>query len=125
MAFDVLVTFSVDNIGSRGRSSQSPIEYNGTEYSTFVSWGEFVLAPVLQSAAGASLGFFYPAGNVVLVVPYNPIVIEAREAGSGLTRSWGSFQVRGSQYNLDNLQVIDNYRKIEITGSDGLLLADL
>ena len=108
MAFDRLVTFHVYD--------GDPVYYNNVAYSTFVTWGEFVVSPVLS--AGLPGGGYI--GQIVIRCPYSPLLTEAFALRSGepVNQTWERFVIDKFSYTLDTVQP-DGHRFVEVAGSDG------
>ena len=102
MAFDQYVQITADreilSLGSRH----------------FYTWGEFVLYPVLPAGSTAQ------GGSAIIRVPYHPVLVQSFSRLGGVTINyWQSFLINGITYAIDTLQIIDGFKKIEITGING------
>lgn len=133
MAFDRFVNFyTISDLDRDGNPNEGaidgryPVEFNGMQYVTFNTWAEYVLSPVLTDAQ--SIASFNPTGQVVIRVPYNPILTQAfarlrrpdRDGNRPLVeQSWDHFVVDDYQYDIDGMQISEGQRYIDITGTNG------
>ena len=115
MAFDRFVTFKTRDPGL-------VVLHNGITYTQIQSWGEAVLSPVVTS--GFSL-----EGQTVILVPYNPILIDGRivresDHGDVIGVGFQQIEIDGIVFLIDSIQARDGRRHLEVIGSDPTLVGE-
>lgn len=107
-----------DQTGRRSTINQGPLYYDGNAYNSLFAWGEVQLAPVTVPAIGATLGtpYFTTAWRML----YNPVIIEPRSrASGGIVQGWVGVVVAGLTYYIERLEVLQNYRYIDLIAHFG------
>ena len=121
MAFDQLLELvpGVNNLNNFLQPVRTPsLYYDGNEYSSLHVWGEVQLAPVTAPAVGLTLATPFFAS--VWRMPYNPVIIEPRSAATGGTiKGWVGVVVGDLTYYIERLEVLQNYRYIDLIAHFG------
>ena len=114
MAFDRLVTFHAPS----GHPLYYPPSGGTVPLSTFQAWGEFVIYPVLANVLNTGL----QRGTVVIRCPYSPILTQAfarDNRGRPANTTWVKITVDDIIYEIDNIEIREGYRFVEVSGVNG------
>ncbi len=107
-----------DDLDRRQTFTQASLYYDGDAYNSLHVWGEVQLAPVTTAAIGSTLATPFFAS--VWRMAYNPVIIEPRSAATGGTiKGWVGVVVGDLTYYIERLEVLQNYRYIDLIAHFG------
>ena len=85
-------------------------------------WVEIVLSPVIAASFSPPVNIENRLSNDIIVrAHYDPRINRYSTGFGGTTpvRYWTAFVVAGFDYTLVGMQILDNFRTIELSGSNG------